>query len=62
MLIAANQRPSCAAASVFACPRYPDPDFVAAFGRLDLEPLAGAVMRGGQEANSHGVSPFFFAR
>jgi hypothetical protein len=59
MLIAAFQRPSCAAANVFACRHYPDPDFVAAFSELDLEPLAEAVMRGGQEANSHGVSPLF---
>jgi hypothetical protein len=60
MLIAAFQRPSCAAANVFACRHYPDPDFVAAFSQLDLEPLAEAVMRGGQEANSHwGVSLAF---
>jgi hypothetical protein len=62
MLIAAFQCPSCAAANVFACRHYPDPDFVAAFSQLDLEPLAEAVMRGGQEVNSHGVSPLFIAR
>jgi hypothetical protein len=38
----------------------PDPNFVAAFSQLDLEPLAETVMRRGQEVNSHGVSPLFF--
>jgi hypothetical protein len=61
MLIAAFQRPSCAAAHVLA-PFGPTrtQDFVAAFSQLELEPLAEAVMRRGQEVNSHGVSPLFF--
>jgi len=62
MLTAAFQRPSCAAANVFACRHDPDPDFVAAFSQFDLEPLAEAVMRGGQEKYVHEVSPLFFAR
>jgi hypothetical protein len=37
-----------------------DADFVAAFGQFEQEPLAEAVMRRGQEENSHGVSPLFF--
>ena len=49
MLIAAFLRPSCAAANIFACRHEADPDFVAAFGQFDQEPLAEAVMRRGQE-------------
>jgi hypothetical protein len=30
------------------------------FGQFEQEPLAEAVMRRGQEENSHGVSPLFF--